>query len=433
MNLLIQYTLGLIHWNLFLIEWMNYNMRAYERLIKYTKYETGSVSGNGNCPSSPEQLKFAKALADEMKSIGIQNISVNNNGYVFGTIEENIEGWKGTVIGFLAHMDVVCDVPFTNIKTKIIEKYDGTDIFLNDDKNIILSPKDNDSLKLYIGSDLLVTDGTTLLGADDKAGIAEILTMAEKLYQNPKIKHGKIKIGFTPDEEIGRGADLFDVKLFGADYAYTVDGAAFGEVEYETFNASSANVTINGINIHPGSAKGKMKNALRIAMEFNAMLPENERPENTDHYEGFYHLDQMDGIVEKTNLRYLLRDHDRNKLEEKKTIIQEIAIKLNRKYGENTVQVEIRDSYYNMAEQIKPHWHLIETAYEAIKELGGIPCSNPARGGTDGSRLSFMGLPCPNLGTGSHNHHGKTEYACIQAMDQCVELLIKIAEKYSKL
>jgi tripeptide aminopeptidase len=421
-----------MRFNLLLIGIGEYNMRAYERLINYTKYETGSVSDNSNCPSSMEQLTFAKALAEEMKSVGIQNISVDKNGYVIGTIEANIDDWKGAVIGFLAHMDVVRDVPFTNIKTKIIEKYDGTDILLNDDKNIFLSLKDNDSLKSYIGSDLLVTDGTSLLGADDKAGIAEILTMAEKLYQHPEIKHGTIKIGFTPDEEIGRGADLFDVKLFGADYAYTVDGETFEEVEYETFNAASANVTISGVNIHPGTAKGKMKNALCIAMEFNAMLPKNERPENTDHYEGFYHLDQMDGIVEKTNLHYLLRDHDLNKLEEKKTTVKEIASNLNEKYGENTVRVEIKDSYYNMAEQIKPHWHLIETAYEAIKELGGNPISNPVRGGTDGSRLSFMGLPCPNLGTGSHNHHGKTEYACIQAMDQCVELLIKIAEKYSK-
>ncbi|MDD3174078.1 MAG: peptidase T [Herbinix sp.] len=407
-------------------------MRAYERLINYTKQETGSVSGNSNCPSSPEQLLFGEALAKEMENMGIQNVNIDKNGYVFGTIEANIENWTGTVIGFLAHMDVVRDVPFTNIKTKIIKNYDGADILLNEDKNIILSPKDYDSLKLYIGSDLLVTDGTTLLGADDKAGIAEILTMAEELHQHPEIKHGKIKIGFTPDEEIGRGADLFDVKLFDADYAYTVDGAAFGEVEYETFNAASANITINGFNIHPGSAKGKMKNASQIAMEFNAMLPENERPEHTENNEGFYHLDKMEGIVEKANLHYLLRDHDRIKLEERKTIVQEIASKLNKKYGKNIVQVEIRDSYYNMAEQIKPHWHLIETAYEAIKELGGTPISNPVRGGTDGSRLSFMGLPCPNLGTGSHNHHGKAEYACIQAMDQCVKMLIKIAEKYGK-
>ncbi|MGB4660923.1 MAG: peptidase T, partial [Mobilitalea sp.] len=256
-------------------------MRAYERLINYTKYETGSVSGNSTCPSSPEQLKFGEALAEEMKSIGVQEVSIDKNGYVFGTIEANIEDWKGTVIGFLAHMDVVRDVPFTKIKIKIIKNYDGSDIILNAEKGIVLSSKDFDSLKLYIGSDLLVTDGTTLLGADDKAGIAEILTMAEKLHQHPEIKHGKIRIGFTPDEEIGRGADLFDVKLFGADYAYTVDGAAFGEVEYETFNAAAAIILINGINIHPGEAKGKMKNALQIAMEYNAMIPEKEKPEYT--------------------------------------------------------------------------------------------------------------------------------------------------------
>lgn len=407
-------------------------MRAYERLIQYTKFETGSISGNENCPSSPEQLQFGKALAEEMKNLGVQDVSIDKNGYVFGTIAANTPNWKGTIIGFLAHMDVVRDVPFTNIKTNIIKNYDGSDILLNAKENIILSPKDYESLSLYIGSDLLVTDGTTLLGADDKAGIAEILTMAEELNKHPEIKHGKIRIGFTPDEEIGRGADLFDVKAFGADYAYTVDGAAFGEIEYETFNAASANITINGINIHPGSAKGKMKNALQIAMEFNAMLPEKERPEFTEQYEGFYHLVQMEGNVDKASLEYILRDHDKGKLDEKKEKVADAALKLNYKYGENTVQAEVRDSYYNMAEQIKPHWHLIETANEAIRELGGVPVSSPVRGGTDGSRLSFMGLPCPNLGTGSHNHHGKTEYACIQAMDQCVQVLIKIAEKYSR-
>lgn len=405
-------------------------MRAYERLIEYTKYATGSVSGNENCPSSPEQLEFAKDLAEEMKNIGITDISIDENGYVFGTIEANIENWDGTVIGFIAHMDVVRDVPFADIKTKIIEKYDGKDIVLNEEQNILLSPQEFEHLKTYVGCDLLVTDGTTLLGADDKAGIAEILTMAETLYKNPDIKHGKIKIGFTPDEEIGRGADLFDVKRFGADFAYTVDGAYFGEVEYETFNAASATVTIDGVNIHPGEAKDKMKNALLIAMELQSMLPEKERPEHTSGYEGFYHLDHFDGVVEKANMRYLLRDHDLNKLEEKKKTMQQAAAKLNEKYGEDTVKLELRDSYYNMTEQIKPHWHLIDTAYEAVKELGGEPFSKPVRGGTDGSRLSFMGLPCPNLGTGSHNHHGKKEYACIQAMDQCVEMLVKIAEKY---
>ncbi len=408
-------------------------MRAYERLINYTKYETGSVSGNESCPSSPEQLVFADALAKEMKEIGIEDVMVDKNGYVFGTIQSNIENWKGTVIGFLAHMDVVRDVPFQNVKTRIVKNYGGEDIILNKEQKIVLSPTEYDSLNSYIGCDLVVTDGTTLLGADDKCGIAEILTMAEHLYQNPEIKHGTIKIGFTPDEEIGRGADLFDVKLFGADYAYTVDGAAFGEVEYETFNAASALITINGVNIHPGSAKDKMKNALQIAIEFNQMLPELERPEHTQDYEGFYHLDQLEGNVEKAEMRYLLRDHDKDKLEEKKEKIISITSILNQKFGANTVITKVRDSYYNMSEQIKPHWHLIDNAYEAIKELGVNPVSLPVRGGTDGSRLSFMGLPCPNLGTGSHNHHGKKEYACVQAMDQSVSLLIKIAEKYALL
>jgi tripeptide aminopeptidase len=414
------------------VKGMEGNMRAYERLINYTKYETGAESGNSNCPSSPEQLVFGKALVEEMKNLGIDDANIDENGYVFGTIEANIENWSGTVIGFIAHMDVVMDVPFQNIKTKIVRNYDGSDLLLNEELNIVLSPKEYDTLNTYIGSDLVVTDGTTLLGADDKAGLAEILTMAEELYQHPEIKHGTIKIGFTPDEEIGRGADLFDVKRFGADYAYTIDGGAFGEVEYETFNAASAKVLIDGVNIHPGNAKDRMKNALIIGMEFNALLPEKERPEHTENYEGFYHLNSMEGIVDHASLNYILRDHDRAKLEEKKKVMEEAASKLNQIYGDGTIQLEIRDSYYNMAEQIKPHWHLIDTAYEAIKEVGGKPYSLPVRGGTDGSRLSFMGLPCPNLGTGSHNHHGKMEYACVQAMDQCVQTIIKIAEKYAK-
>ena len=407
-------------------------MRAYERLIEYTKYETASLSGSNTCPSTPSQLEFGKALVEEMKQIGIKDASMDENGYVFGTIEANIDNWSGTVIGFISHMDIVQDAPFQNVKPRVVHNYDGGDIILNEEKNIVLSPKEYDTLNQYVGCDLVVTDGTTLLGADDKAGVAEILTMAEKLYQNPEIKHGTIKIGFTPDEEIGRGADLFDVKRFGADYAYTVDGAAFGEVEYETFNAASAKVTIKGFSIHTGSAKDKLVNSVLIAMEFNSMLPEKERPEHTEMYEGFFHLDSMEGTVEQTILEYNLRDHDLTKLHQRKSLIEEIAKKLNSKYGEGTVTLEMRDQYYNMSEKIKPHWHLIETAHEAVKELGGIPHSEPVRGGTDGSRLSFMGLPCPNLGTGSHNHHGKMEYACVQAMDQCVELLIKIAEKYGQ-
>jgi tripeptide aminopeptidase len=405
-------------------------MKAYERLIQYTKYETGSDSGSNSCPSTPSQLEFGRALVEEMKNIGIKDANMDENGYVFGTIEANTEEWNGTVIGFIAHMDVVRDVPYQGVKARVVHDYDGLPIVLNKERNIVLSPDEFDSLKQYKGCDLVVTDGTTLLGADNKAGIADILTMAETLCSSPEIKHGTIKIGFTPDEEIGRGADLFDVKRFGAQFAYTVDGGAFGEVEYETFNAASADIGISGKNIHPGAAKGKMKNATLIAMEFNAMLPAEEVPEKTEKYEGFYHLTHMEGIVEEAKLHYILRDHDASKLEAKKQMIKKAAAALNNKYGEGTVCAEIKDSYQNMAEQIKPHWHLIDTAYEAVQELGGTPVSVPVRGGTDGSRLSFMGLPCPNLGTGSHNHHGKMEYACVQAMDQCVAALIKIAEKY---
>jgi tripeptide aminopeptidase len=406
-------------------------MRAYERLINYTKFETGSDSEGTSHPSTSQQLVFGQALVEEMKSLGIKDAAMDENGYVFGTIEANIENWSGTVIGFIAHMDVVDEVPFSNIKTRIIENYDGSEVIINKKNNVRLDPKELPFLKDYRGMDLLVTDGTTLLGADDKAGVAEILTMAEELYKNPEIKHGTIKIGFTPDEEIGKGADLFDVKKFGADFAYTVDGSFFGEVEYENFNAASVDIYIQGVSTHTGYAKDKLVNASLLAMEFQSMLPKKERPEHTEGYEGFYHLDEMEGSVDKAKLHYLLRDHNLSKLEERKSVINDIVNKLNKKYGENTFRVEITDSYYNMIEQIKPHWHLIDTAYEAIKELGGTPISEPVRGGTDGSRLSFMGLPCPNLGTGSHNHHGKSEFACIQAMDKCVELLIKIACKYA--
>ncbi|MDF2905029.1 MAG: pepT [Herbinix sp.] len=406
-------------------------MRAYERLINYTKFATASEELSNTHPSTPEQLVFGKALVEEMKSLGIMDAAMDENGYVFGTIEANIENWSGPVLGFIAHMDVVSSVPFSDIHTHIIENYDGSEIILNAEQNVKINPAEFDFMKNYIGQDLLVTNGNTLLGADDKAGIAEILTMAETLYQHPEIKHGTIKIGFTPDEEIGKGADLFDVKRFGADFAYTVDGAAYHEVEYETFNAAAADIVLQGVSIHTGDAKDKLVNASLLAMEFHALLPERERPEYTEQYEGFYHLDRLEGTVDKAKMHYLLRDHDLNKLNDKKAIINAVATKLNEKYGQNTVRIETKDSYYNMAEQIKPHWHLIESAYEAIRELGGTPISRPVRGGTDGSRLSFMGLPCPNLGTGSHNHHGKTEFACLQAMDQCVELLIKLVVKYA--
>lgn len=408
-------------------------MRAYERLIKYAEYAAASDSTSETCPSTPEQLEFGRALVKEMLELGIKDAHMDEHGYVYGTIEANIENWDGPVIGFIAHMDVVRDVPFENIKPRVVENYDGGDIVLNPEQGLILSPDQYPSLKNYVGHDLVVTDGTTLLGADNRAGIAEIMTMAEILLSNPEIKHGTIKIGFTPDEEIGRGADRFDVAGFGADFAYTVDGGAFGEVEYENFNAATAKVTIKGKNIHPGTAKNQMKNASLIAMEFNSLLPAVERPEHTEGYEGFYHLIDLKGIVEEASLTYIIRDHDRDKFEAKKAQMERIADWLNEKYGKGTVTLEITDSYYNMVEEIKPHWHLIETAFEAVKEVGGQPYSIPIRGGTDGARLSFMGLPCPNLGTGSHNHHSKFEYACVQAMDDCTAVLVKIAEKYGKL
>ena len=406
-------------------------MRAYERLIKYAKYEAASDRASDSCPSTPEQLEFGRALAEEMRSLGIKDAHMDENGYVFGTIPANIEGWDGTVIGFIAHMDVVRDVPFQGVKTRIVRDYDGGEIVLNAEKNIILSPREYDSLQDYIGQDLVVTDGTTLLGADNRAGIAEILTMAQVLRDHPEIKHGTIKIGFTPDEEIGRGADRFDVERFGADFAYTVDGGGFGEVEYETFNAATAKITIQGQNIHPGTAKGKMKNASLLAMEFNTLLPAAERPEHTEGYEGFYHLVDLQGSVEHATLTYIVRDHCAVRFQEKKDRLKRAAAWLNDQYEKGTVSLEIIDSYANMEEQIRPHWHLIEVAYEAVKEAGGEPHSIPVRGGTDGARLSFMGLPCPNLGTGSHNHHSKMEYACVQAMDACVATLVKIAEKYA--
>jgi len=405
-------------------------VKAHERLLRYTNFAAASDSTSETCPSTPEQLDFGQALVEEMLELGIKDAHMDENGYVFGTIEASIDGWDGPVIGFIAHMDTVRDVPFQNINARVVENYDGGDIVLNPEEEIVLSPVEYDSLKNYVGKDLVVTDGTTLLGADNRAGIAEIMTMAEILLTNPEIRHGTIKIGFTPDEEIGRGADRFDVKRFGADFAYTVDGGAFGEVEYETFNAAAAKIEVKGSNIHPGTAKNKMKNASLIAMEFHSLLPHAERPEHTEGYEGFYHLIDLQGSVEKATLTYIIRDHDADRFQAKKERIKRAAKWCNDIYGEGTVAYEITDSYANMEPQIKPHWHLIETAYEAVREVGGEPYSIPVRGGTDGARLSFMGLPCPNLGTGSHNHHSKLEYACVQAMDDCVAALVKIAEKY---
>jgi tripeptide aminopeptidase len=405
-------------------------MQAYERLIKYAAYPTAPNEENESCPSTPEQLVFAKALYNELLELGLAEVELDENGYLFATIPASEGCEAAPVLGFIAHMDVSPEVECRNVKTRTV-KYSGGDITLNKELGIIMRVSDYPILNNYIGKTLVVTDGTTLLGADDKAGIAEIITAAERMLNDKSYKHGKIRIGFTPDEEIGRGADKFDVVRFGAKYAYTVDGAAFGEVEYETFNAASLKVKITGKSIHPGDAKDKMVNASLVALEYVNLLPRLERPEHTEDYQGFYHLNGIEGAVESAKLSFILRDHDAAKLEEKKLYARRAAEELNRRYGYEAVEVEIKDSYRNMREKIEPEFHLIDNAYKAVESLGGNPISKPVRGGTDGSRLSFMGLPCPNIGTGSHNHHGRMEFACVEAMEDSVNLILKIAELYS--
>ena len=399
-------------------------MKVHERLLNYVKIDTQSVPGSDKIPSSEKQKELGRFLVEEMKSMGIEDAYMDDNGYVYGTVKGNTDA---PVIGFIAHMDTSPDMSGTKVKPKIIYNYDGSDIILNEEKQIVMDTKTFDHLLKYRGQDLIVTDGTTLLGADDKAGIAEILTMAEYFIKNPHIKHGTIKIGFTPDEEVGRGADLFNIKEFGADYAYTVDGGELGELEYENFNAASAKVIINGANIHPGTAKNKMKNSILIGMEFHGMLPVYETPENTEGYEGFSLLTDMSGNIEKTTLKYIIRDHDMDKFKVKKERFKKIAAYLNDKYGQGTVELSLEDSYYNMKEKILPHMYIIDNAIQAMKNIGIEPKVVPIRGGTDGARLSYMGLPCPNLCTGGHNYHGKFEYIPIQSMEKVVELLIEIA------
>ena len=406
-------------------------MRAYERLMRYARFDTPSTGSSDTCPSTPEQLVLAAALAEEMREMGLSDVRQDEHGYVYGRIPTNIPDCTAPAIGFIAHMDVANDVPCTGVQPQVLH-YDGSDLLLSEETGAVLSEAEFPVLADYRGCDLVTTDGRTLLGADNKAGIAEILTACERLLAPDAPPHGDVCIGFTPDEEIGRGADLFDVPGFGAPYAYTVDGGAFGQVEYETFNAASASIAIKGKNIHPGDAKNKMKNALLIGMEFNGMLPPAEIPAHTEGHEGFYHLTKFTGAEETVQMRYILRDHDWEKLTQRKETVLRIADYLNAKYGAGTVTVTLQDSYRNLEEVIRKHWHLVEVAYEAVTACGGTPVSPPVRGGTDGSRLSFMGLPCPNLGTGSHNHHGRLEFAVVQEMDKCVDMLVKVAELYGK-
>lgn len=405
-------------------------MHVSERFLKYVSFDTESNPESSTVPTSEKQKNLAKFLVEEMKAIGIKDAYMDEYGYVYGTIEKNIDKEIPT-IAFIAHMDTSPDLSGKDIKTKIIKNYDGKDIVLNEEKNIIMKTSEFEHLKSNIGKDLIVTDGTTLLGADDKAGIAEILTMAETLISNPSIKHGTIKLGFTPDEEVGSGADHFNLKDFGADFGYTVDGGELGELEYENFNAASAKITVNGTNIHPGSAKGKMVSALLIGMELHNMLPVFENPAFTEGYEGFSHLNDMAGNVEQVKMQYIIRDHDMDKFNIKKERFVKIAKYLNEKYGENTVELKLSDSYFNMKEKILPHMHIIETAKKAMVELDIIPNIIPIRGGTDGARLSFMGLPCPNLCTGGYNFHGRYEYIPVQSMERVVDILLKIVELYT--
>ncbi len=407
-------------------------MRAYERLLRYTRFPTASDESKECCPSTPTQLDFAEYLATELTEMGVEDVTVDDKGYLYASIPATTPtGTFTPAIGFIAHLDVSDEVSCEPVNARTL-LYDGKDIVLGRDGRAVLSESDYQCLHAYHGKHLIVTDGSTLLGADDKAGVAEIMTMAELLVTNPDIPHGDIKIAFTPDEEIGRGADFFNQEQFGALFAYTVDGAAFGQVSYENFNASSATVNICGNSIHPGDAKNKMINAQEVAMAFHALLPAAERPEHTADYEGFYHLTHMEGQVEHAVLHYILRDHDRAILQQRESVMRRAAAYLNDIYGENTVQVALTESYRNMAEIIVHHDHLIDNAKEAVRRAGGTPVITPIRGGTDGSRLSFMGLPCPNLGTGSHNHHGRFEFACVEEMDACVDMLVNIAVLYAE-
>jgi tripeptide aminopeptidase len=402
-----------------------------ERFLRYVKINTRSDDTSSTFPSTECQWNLARLLYDELQQFGLQDVSIDEHAYVMATLPSNIDK-DVPVIGFLAHMDTSPEMAGDNVKPQIIENYPGGDIILNKEDNILLSPVDFPEMENYIGQTLITTDGTTLLGADNKAGIAGIMTALDYLVKHPEFPHGTIKIAFTPDEEIGKGVDHFDVKKFGAAYAYTVDGGGIGELEYETFNAASATIKVQGRSIHPGYAKGRMINAMLLAMEFNSMLPEFEKPQYTEHYEGFYHLVKMEGGVENAKLQYIVRDHNREIFEKRKHFMESIAAFMNGKYGEKYLEVEIRDQYYNMREKIEPVMHVVEIARQAM-EMAGIEANiKPIRGGTDGARLSYMGLPCPNIFAGGMNFHGKHEYVPLQSMHKAVEVILNIVKLYAE-
>lgn len=407
-----------------------------EKFLRYVKIDTESLSDQEQVPSTEKQKDLGRLLVEELQAMGAEDPHMDDHGYVYAwipaTVAEEDPRAKGPVIGFISHMDTSEAVTGKDVKPRIIENYDGQDIVLHQDLGYTLRTAEFPDMVNYVGKDLIVTDGTTLLGADDKAGIAEIMTMAEYLLAHPEIPHRRIPIAFTPDEEVGRGVDFFDVAKFNADFAYTVDGGAAGEIEYENFNAAGVKLTIHGKSVHPGSAKNKMINAILVASEFQNLLPVHENPSATEGYEGFYHPNDISGGCEEVIVHYIIRDHDKTKFEQKKAFFQVAADFINAKYGKGTAVVQMRDSYYNMREMVEPHAHLLDNARAAIRACGLEPITTPVRGGTDGSRLSFMGLPCPNLGTGGHNFHGRYEYACVQSMETTVEILKKIVAIYTE-
>lgn len=401
-------------------------MNLVDRFLEYVKFDTQSDELTNLTPSTPGQMVFAKHLKDELEKLGLEDITLDENGYLMATLPANCDGNVPTV-GFIAHLDTSPDMSGHNVNPRIVKNYDGSDIVLNEKENIVLGTKQFPELLDYKGDDLIVTDGTTLLGADDKAGVAEIISAVEYLMQHPEIKHGKVRIAFNPDEEIGQGAHKFDVEHFAADWAYTMDGGAVGELEYENFNAAVARVTFSGLNVHPGYAKHKMLNSIRVANQYAIMLPRWETPEHTEDYEGFYHLVGFDGSVEKTVLTYIIRDHDRARFESRKRELEHLARKVNCEFP-NCVTIDIKDQYYNMREKIEPVMHIVDTAIKAMENAGVTPKVQPIRGGTDGAQLSFKGLPCPNIFAGGLNFHGRYEFVPIQSMEKAMNVVVEICK-----
>ncbi|MBV1922536.1 MAG: peptidase T [Flavobacteriaceae bacterium] len=402
-----------------------------DRFVSYITVDTESDPNSDTTPSTEKQWNLANALAEELKEIGMEDVSIDDNAYIMATLPSNVDH-DVPVIGFVSHFDTSPDFTAANVKPQIIENYDGKDIMLNEAEGIVLSPSYFDDLLMYKGQTLITTDGTTLLGADDKAGIAEIISAMEYLINHPEIKHGKIRVGFTPDEEIGRGAHKFDVEKFGAAWAYTMDGSQVGELEYENFNAAGAEVKVKGKIVHPGYAKGKMVNSQYIATQFINSLPKMETPEHTEGREGFFHLHHVSGLVEETKLSYIIRDHDKGHFEARKEVMIKLANELNSQYGSEVIEVEIKDQYFNMREKIEPVMHIVDIAEEAMKQAGIKPLIKPIRGGTDGSQLSFMGLPCPNIFAGGHNFHGRYEYVPVESMQKAIEVIVNIAQLTAK-